>query len=58
MHETDEDRRERERLRFERYPTTDVAIGSHCPCWRPAGGPYLEHPAGCLCPCHGGRTEG
>lgn len=46
--------------RFERFETTDIALGPHCSCWTPAaaGGPFLKHPAGCLCICHPGRKAG
>jgi hypothetical protein len=52
---TEDERELAERLRFERHETVDVALWPHCACWQPSHGPFLIHPAGCLCPCHGGR---
>jgi hypothetical protein len=46
-----------EALRFERFPSVDVLLGSKCSCWSRTGGPFVHHPAGCLCICHGRNPQ-
>jgi hypothetical protein len=42
-------------VRFERFDTIDVALGSRCRCWaQQPGTPWVIHKAGCLCICHVG----
>lgn len=47
-----------EARRFEEHESTDLALWPHCTCWvSTPGSPFVKHPGGCLCPCHGGRRS-